>query len=569
MKTAFLTLLLLLTGCPGATRDEVPAPAQPPPAERCTACHPQRPADAHAALPCSSCHGGDPRALGKEAAHVGLEAEPGALDSVFSTCGQAGCHPVEAARVLTSPMTVGAGIITATRKAFGEAASAASLATVLQSPTPSPADDYARRLCAGCHLGTRRLNRDDGIATRGSGCSACHLREAAGHPSSTTFPADDRCAGCHSRSGRIALSYAGRVEQGDFPCPDPHPLPDGRTTCAAPADVHHAAGLSCVDCHLHTELMGSGQVVASERDAVQLRCADCHTPSAGVAVGEITDTFTQRLLKRHAPGFDGRVGASARGTPIWNLHATASGPWTLVGKADGRPHAVPLTPRDAAHAQPGHERLACASCHAAWTPTCLNCHVDFLPDGEQWDFGTASVARGRWRERGSGAPPTVPVLAVGADDRIVPATPGMILSVDATAAGGAEHTRRWFAPLDPHTTSREGRSCSSCHRSPQALGLGSGELRVERGRWCFEPYHPDPAAPGRARDGWIRQGQATPGESADGRIRSLSTAELRRVLRVGWCLSCHTGAEPWWAEPAAAFQRARLAPMRCTPPPQQ
>ena len=32
------------------------------------------------------------------------------------------------------------------------------------------------------------------------------------------------------------------------------------------------------------------------------------------------------------------------------------------------------TPRDPSHQRPGHERLTCSSCHAAWTPTCTGCH---------------------------------------------------------------------------------------------------------------------------------------------------------------------------------------------------
>ena len=50
---------------------------------------------------------------------------------------------------------------------------------------------------------------------------------------------------------------------------------------------------------------------------------------------------------------------------------------------------------------------------------------------------------------------------------------------------------RAYALAVPHTTTRAGRSCASCHGDPFALGYGRGRLtlaRVDGGwTWRFEP----------------------------------------------------------------------------------
>ena len=151
--------------------------------ERCVSCHTKESEDpggahARAALGCASCHLGNPLAFGKERAHEGLEREPGALSTVALTCGREGCHAREAARVATSPMTRNAGMVAVDRFAFGEIAEpdgTRTIADVLAAARPTPAESHLRKLCAGCHLGTRRANRDDLIHGNGSGCAACHV----------------------------------------------------------------------------------------------------------------------------------------------------------------------------------------------------------------------------------------------------------------------------------------------------------------------------------------------------------------------------------------------------------
>ena len=188
--------------------------------ERCVTCHGKPEEDpggphARAALGCASCHLGNPMAFEKERAHAGLEREPGALSTVGATCGQEGCHAREAARLPSSPMVRAAGIVSVDRWVFGEIPSldgTETMADVLSAARPTAGQSHVRKLCAGCHLGTRRANRDDAIIGSGSGCAACHVppRKVTDpprrHPPIDARVPDDRCFGCHSRSGRIALS---------------------------------------------------------------------------------------------------------------------------------------------------------------------------------------------------------------------------------------------------------------------------------------------------------------------------------------------------------------------------
>ena len=538
--------------------------------ERCLRCHDgakDDPGGAHSALAlgCSSCHLGDPLSYDAARAHAGMEPEPGALETVDRTCAQAGCHAREAARVRISAMTTAAGIISADRLVFGESALGRpeTMAAVLAEPQPTPAETHVRRLCAGCHLGARKGNKDDAIVTRGSGCSACHLGSQTGrHPSVGGPVGDDRCLGCHSRSGRVSLSYTGLAElqATDMAnCATPAQLHDGRPACRLEADVHQRAGMACIDCHLHSEVMGDGRQIKHKAEQLEVRCESCHGPvdaTLQATWDAVNDPISADLLRINGqtrPKTE-PVRRGRRGTPLWNLRnlrnlrptqAAGSGlkaPWTLSRKADGQPLPVRQTPADNNHRLPGHERLGCATCHSAWMPTCSSCHVSWRDDGKQWDFALAAEAPGRWQERAVGLGWGPPTLAVVADKDIVPATPGMIMELQ-TAAGGSVRSARLYAPLVPHTTGSKARTCAGCHLSSVVIGLGRGQLHLDGPAPRFVAAQPDAATPGRGRDGWVALQATEVGQSTREHVRSLNRAERLRVLAVGTCLPCHGAAD--------------------------
>lgn len=551
------------------------------PADGCMYCHASPdhdPGGLHTAsrVPCQACHLGDPTARTLDAAHVGLEREPGALDTADRTCGT--CHQVELERVRRSLMATGSGIIAVNRWAFGEVPHPRGDETfreLLDTAHPTPAQDHLRRLCAGCHLETRSHNRDDAVTGIGSGCSACHVgtEDTGVHPPVDGVVPSARCVGCHSRSSRISLSYHGLAEaDGGWPCDEPEVLFDGRPGCRVAADVHADAGMGCTDCHVHTELMGDGTHHTRQRLATEVRCETCHTPSgqgsaaspgegsggvfAEIPWAEVDDPISRALLRlrdqRRADDELARV--TANGTPLWNLRPADAG-WALTTKETSTTLTVPPTPADQNHQLPGHERLACASCHSAWIPTCATCHTDYEPESEQWDFGVGAVASGQWVETHAQFGFGPPTLAVLPDDSIGPAAPGMISTLDATAAGGAVTETRFYAAFDPHTTSRDGRSCASCHRSALAVGFGAGTLTFgERPEdTVFTPTSPD--ARGLATDRWVAPGDAEPGASTFPGVRSLDAGERATVLAVGFCLGCHGVDAPIWE----GFEASRSA----------
>jgi len=549
-----------------------PEPAAPEAVgDGCLSCHGSAaddPGGVHSAerVPCQLCHGGDPAATNVLSAHKGLELEPGALDTVELSCGR--CHERELERVRLSLMTTGRGIIAVDQWAFGERAEPwgeATFAEVLAKEAPSPAEDHVRRLCGGCHLQTRRANRDDAVVGIGSGCSACHVgspRPDGAHPAIDGIVPSERCLGCHSRSGRISLSYQGLAESsGTFlaSCAEPVTLYDGRSGCRQPADVHFSASMGCTDCHVHSELMGDGTSHARERQALEVRCETCHdaSPSARESTwAEVTEPITLDLVRQRGQTrpAEERVRLGDHGTPLWNVRPSGAG-WALHRKAGGAALPIPPTPVDLDHQRPGHERLSCASCHAALAPTCPTCHTSYKLDGSQWDFGAGAVAAGVWLEEHEGMGSAQPVLAVTPEGRIAPAIPGMLGTLDARVAGGPQLRWRLFSSFDPHTTTRAGLGCEACHRSAWAIGLGTGALDLTALPVVYAPAHPDPEDATRAVDGWVGPRQATPGASSTPSARSLDLAERDRVLRVGVCLGCHKAGDALWRDFASEVAR--------------
>jgi hypothetical protein len=194
-------------------------------------------------------------------------------------------------------------------------------------------------------------------------------------------------------------------------------------------------------------------------------------------------------MRKIEPPAEARVRLGRRGTPVWNLLrdssssslSLSSSGWTLVRKLDGKILPVKQTPRDADHTRKGHERLTCSACHAAWAPTCTTCHTRLDREGRQWDFAAAKETEGAWIETSEGYSWAPPLLGVRADGRIVPAVPGMILEIDASAAAGKRSARRLLSPLEPHTTGRKARTCESCHRAPPAPAFEAGTRTGFRG----------------------------------------------------------------------------------------
>jgi hypothetical protein len=164
------------------------------------------------------------------------------------------------------------------------------------------------------------------------------------------------------------------------------------------------------------------------------------------------------------------------------------------------------------------EKLECYACHSAWAPQCYGCHVKIdysdnktstdwvasgnrqFPDGNTAESkrdgseiktpGKASEARGylRWEN---------PVLGINGEGRVTPLIPrcqqittvispdretlvqNKICRAPANLENGGQEGERGMdmATAQPHTVSREARTCASCHANSKALGYGTHDGR--------------------------------------------------------------------------------------------
>ncbi len=486
---------------------------------------------AHSALAsdCTRCHAGDPEAASTTAAHDGLIAFPGNLDNAKQACGN--CHSDKVDGVMHSLMHTGAGMIATTREVFGEPIDIPGH-NDLANLTDSPADSLLRKFCASCHLGQNKtVHQLDATHDRGGGCLACHINEqpAPAHPALTAQVSDARCFGCHSRSSRISLNFAGLAET-DSTSADTSRLEDGRGVEFRPADRHHAAGMACIDCHTARDLMGiaSGHAPAKREQAADIRCMDCHAVSRTIGPGQWPRQFAALLSRVPYPVTDDtRIPVTENGTPLWNVEIVGEAAWLHRKLAGERLPIPPYRANEHPLAQ-AHSRLSCSACHSQWAPQCYSCHLGNTAGEKQYDHIAGFETAGRWDGQRSDVRNDLPPLGVNADNTVVPVVPGMIMTVAHPDWSDARFTRR-FAEIAPHTTG-PARSCASCHRSPTALGLGQGQLVFSNQQWTFKPGMKI-LADGLAADAWTTlDGMKKSGEAKV--LRPFSSAEIARILAV-------------------------------------
>ena len=100
--------------------------------------------------------------------------------------------------------------------------------------------------------------------------------------------------------------------------------------------------------------------------------------------------------------------------------------------------------------------------------------------------------------------------------------------------------------LNPHSIQKQARSCTSCHLSPETLGLGTGDIKIgknstgkndfidtlDRTDKILKTSQFDPQAKVSMR-----------GESLAGtdqpKARTFNQEEIIKILRVGNCIPCH------------------------------
>ena len=518
--------------------------------EMCLACHKEEKLDpAHDArvVGCSSCHLGDPLAFEKEKAHQGLVFNPGDLRVVEKTCGVEGCHAPDVKKVKNSLMATNRGILATLLFYWGEAENQHgdySVEQLIGSGETSLALDYFRKLCATCHLWKQRGDLPGFFGEKGGGCTACHYtrpekprairpwetfleffgreRKDKPHPLILKKMPMENCIRCHNRSGRVGTSYIGIYEGENYGAPyeagglSSKRLPGERFYLDLPVDAHHAKGMTCIDCHTRDEIMGDGSRHAHYEQALEISCEICHTR------GKPLKTRKEKEL---------------------NNIREEEGKFVLISKLDDARH--PLNPpREGSCDYPGHKRLSCEACHSTWIPQCYGCHVKRDARETHLDKLSLEETPGWWEEGRSYLRFETPMMAVWGE-QIILVTPGcqdIVTVIDEQGEPVEKFNSLTMAALNPHTTSKEGRSCQECHANPKSMGLGTGTVWKENGRWRFNPVDQGittDAGSTPPLDAYVDIDGTPLQKSARPELRPFNRKELARILRIGQCLPCH------------------------------
>lgn len=510
---------------------------------------------------CASCHLGNTNTIDKEKAHQGMILIPGNLQNASQTCSSAKCHFNELDRISKSLMTTNSGIVSVDKFLFDEIHHTDTLFHRVNL-AHSAADVHLQNKCGTCHLGNEKKQYAAvNELSRGGGCLACHLNYENGskpnihdkiHPQINLNIGNDKCFGCHSRSGRISTNYEGWSEtlltkeeaKGKTGY---RQLMDGRIFEKATPDAHHTLGMQCIDCHTSQEIMGDHNKYKHQHDAVKIQCSDCHKerkhqPSKPKWNYISVKDYALRGYKNDSQRF---IITQKDSIPLIHTRIDANGNAFLISKLSGKQHQISNTcKRDAVHNQ-----VSCSMCHTAWAPTCIGCHTDYDPK-----VVNADKTQGRWIEHVAEfgyLPPTIGVRKSGNKKEFVPTIPGMIMTLDASKFPDenkkfVEKFIRWYAPNAAHTTTKNARDCASCHTNPQALGYGRGVLKYEiinnKGSWHFESHFANAPQDGLPQDAWIGfmselNKQKT--YSAHNYLKPLDFKDQKRLLQVGSCLQCH------------------------------
>jgi len=508
--------------------------------DMCLSCHHSERLDAAhdtKVLGCAVCHLGDPLAIDKKNGHAGIVKNPGDLRVVEQTCGIEGCHAIDVPKIKNSLMATNRGILATLLYYWGEAENQNgdfSVEKLIETGETSLALDYYRKLCATCHLWKQKNDLPGApqfFNDKGGGCSACH------HIKGKAMPGEDpekvhpliikkipieNCVRCHNRSGRVGTSYQGIYEAEGYGTPyekgqlSSKRLPGNRFYLELEDDIHHRKGMACIDCHTREEIMGDGNRYAHYEEQLEISCTTCHSDNPGT-------TRKNRQLN--------------------NIKVREGKP-VLISKLDDKSHPL-HTPKKGTCDYPGHKRLSCESCHSGWAPQCYGCHAKRDMTETHLDKLSLEETKGWWEEGRSYLRYEKPTLAVWGEE-IVIVTPGcqdIVTVINEQGEPEKQFNSLTMAALNPHTTQPGGRSCVDCHASGKTVGLGEGTIWRENGEWRFTSIDQGietavgttpPLDSYVAIDGEPLQKSSRPD------LRPFIKEELKRVLRVGLCLQCHT-----------------------------
>lgn len=579
-----LLLSMSLGGCSGKTSQQ----------EQCLNCHRgiEHASPSHSG--CVSCHGGNPKATTKQAAHQGIyglsnRSYPGRWEQ---GCGK--CHRSQLERMQSSQMFTGAGMIAqiqATWEGERPGIRYGSQSADLFDPQGNPlrqqevsqldnlSGELYRKFCARCHV-ARQQDPASG-AGNPAGCAACHfpygkegkyrggdqvMLGRTPHGDTHTMhalPSIQSCAQCHHRSGRTALSYQGLMDGNNSFVPtrngQPGPIKgsDQRGFSHITPDIHFSAGMDCIDCHTSREIMGDGYASASLHGQLEVTCEDCHgAPDRPPLYRKITQEHADPIRESRSYPLQMRPGMemilTSKGRPFSNVFHV-DGNVVVQVKQTGRLLRSKVITGTPEHTVVGHGRLTCTACHSRTVVQCYGCHTQYDKQNYHIDFISGQATKGQFTETEDYRTLYPFPLALNSKGRISPVTPGCQTFVTVVEEDGAvsqnEAILRYkgkrqlrFAPFHGHNTGSKAVGCAECHANPAFLGFGQHviEGRSIQGTLICELSDSKPL------DGYLTmnngQVQAYSAITREN-SRPLNQKEVQRTLAVNTCLICHGSAK--------------------------
>ena len=279
-------------------------------------------------------------------------------------------------------------------------------------------------------------------------------------------------------------------------------------------DIHAEKGMQCADCHFAQDSHGNGLIYGEVANAVEIGCKDCHGTAddypnlltsgpAAPPKGSNLALLRNPDGKRRFEWFDGAGGrrelyqrSIVDPKLVWQVHLTKdsvdpASPYFNIksaraklmsqsGAADGSFGFGPGVPKsDRAHSD---GKIACFSCHLAWTTSCGGCHlpieanwksaVNHYEGEETRNFATYNpqVARDDMFQLG------VHMTTKGHEITPVRSTSALVLSstnanreriyIQQPPISSPGFSSQAFAPHFPHTVrTNETKTCSDCHVS--------------------------------------------------------------------------------------------------------
>jgi len=268
--------------------------------EDCVQCHTIEHFDTkHHDFSCSACHL-RPEKRDAYDHKTDIVLHPDSLENASLFCGA--CHAKEIEGVLHSSHVTLKNAINQTRHLWG-AKGNFTLQTLphASSSIKEPkdlVDDFLRRKCLKCHIGSQGSG-EEGMY-RGKGCMACHMeyaKDGSYHGSDLTVqgkqpyakihtmsqkPPMSACLSCHNKNF-IGTDYLGLfpkdfeqsyrapiTAEGKYP-----PRMYGTDYHHLTEDIHYQKGLTCVDCHTKSDVMGG--MHSKKDDLKKVTCQTCHT----------------------------------------------------------------------------------------------------------------------------------------------------------------------------------------------------------------------------------------------------------------------------------------------------